>query len=240
MNTLRKWAHNLRHPTALMLLVAICALVGGIVLEIPNLVNGGALALPIALLAGVVNSGGNDPDGTQYGKTASALLGWWGATPVVQPSGSAQAALTTGADYEHWFFYTPLADIADGDLLTSFVPGFAGTLVAFDAWVQKAATTAAKASTLNLEIDTTNVTGGSLALTSANCTPKGVKVAGTAITAANTFTSTQAISIEAASTTAFVEGAIWMDITYTRTTLPGLVTAIRSALVTIGLIKGSA
>jgi len=75
-----------------------------------------------------------------------------------------------------------LADVADGDLLTEWVPGFAGTITDFLAIVNKAATTADKASTLNLEIETTNVTGSELALTSANMTPKGAKVACTGIT----------------------------------------------------------
>jgi hypothetical protein len=105
-----------------------------------------------------------------------------------------------------------LATIADGDLLTNFTPGFAGKIVGLSASVTKAATTAAKASTLNLEIGTTNLTGGSLALTSANMTPLGAVVDATAITAANVFTATDTISIEAASTTAFVEGSITITI----------------------------
>jgi len=81
---------------------------------------------------------------------------------------------------------------------------------------QKTATTADKAATLNAEIETTNLSGGVLALTSANCTPKGAQVAGTEITGNNAFTATQKISIEASSVTAFAEGAIWLMIGYTR------------------------
>ncbi len=105
-----------------------------------------------------------------------------------------------------------LATIANGDLLTTFTPGFAGKIVGFSAAVTAPATTAAKASTLNLEIGTTNLTGGSLALTSANMTPLGAVVDATAITAANSFSATDTISIEAASTTAFVEGSVVLTI----------------------------
>lgn len=108
-----------------------------------------------------------------------------------------------------------LAELADGDIVTTLTPGFAGVIDSVDFFTGKAVTTAAKASSLNLEIGTTNLTGGVVALTSANCTPKGVKVAGTAVTAANSFSATDTISIEAASTTTFVEGNGWLVITMT-------------------------
>lgn len=100
-----------------------------------------------------------------------------------------------------------LSQLANGDIVTEYTPGFAGSIVKASFAVTVPATTAAKAATLNLEIGTTNLTGGVIALTSANCTPLGKVNDGTAITAGNTFTSTDAISVEAASVTAFVEGA---------------------------------
>lgn len=108
-------------------------------------------------------------------------------------------------------FYMNLAEItANGDLLTDYVPGFNGKIESLD-WVQmKAVTTAAKLASLNAEIGTVNVTGGVVALTSALCTPQGVKVLGSAITANNVFTATDAISIEASGVTAFVEGSGWL------------------------------
>lgn len=120
------------------------------------------------------------------------------------------------ATKEWWVFPIDLADIADGDLITEWIPGFAGTITDLIAIVKKAATTADKASTLNLEIETTNLTGGVLALTSANMTPVGAQVASSAITAGNVFSATQKISVEAASTTTFIEGKIWLMIGYTR------------------------
>lgn len=105
-------------------------------------------------------------------------------------------------------YHIDLARIADGDVLTTFTPGIKGKILKFSAAVTTAVSTGSKASTLNLEIGTTNVTGGSLALTSANCTPLGAVVNASAITAANTFGVTDSISIEAASTTAFSEGSV--------------------------------
>ena len=94
-----------------------------------------------------------------------------------------------------------------GDVLTTWTPGFAGKIISLDFAVTVPVTTAAKAATLNAEIGTTNLTGGTVALTSANCTPLGAIVAGAAITAANSFSATDTVSIEAASVTAFSEGA---------------------------------
>lgn len=99
-----------------------------------------------------------------------------------------------------------MASIADGDVVTTFTPGFAGRIKSMH-WVQDAAvTTASKLSTLNAEIGTTNVTGGTIALTSATCTPQGAIIDAAAITAAAAFGRADTVSIEASSTTTFVEG----------------------------------
>lgn len=100
-----------------------------------------------------------------------------------------------------------LAGVTAADVVTAYPLTFNGTITAFDFIVTTVVTTAAKAASLNLEIGTTNVTGGVIALTSANCTPLGAVVSSTAITAANTFVSGDTLSVEAASVTAFAEGA---------------------------------
>jgi len=101
-----------------------------------------------------------------------------------------------------------LASIADGDILTDWTPGYAGKIVGFSAAVETAATTGSKASTLHPEIGSTPTTGGEIALTSANMTPKGKTVDASAITADNEFGDTDTISIVAASTTTFIEGRV--------------------------------
>lgn len=133
---------------------------------------------------------------------------------IVEPltdstTGTAATTLAAGVGIQTLAFFIDLATLANGDTLTNYTPGYKFKLLSFDFRVHKAATTAAKAATLNLEIGTTNVTGGAIALTSANCTPAGAAVAGSAITAANTGTSSDTLSIEASSVTAFVEGNGW-------------------------------
>lgn len=99
-----------------------------------------------------------------------------------------------------------LSKVSAADVVTEYIPGFAGTIEKISFIVTDPVTTAAKAATLNLEIGTTNLTGGALALTSANCTPLGKVIDGTAITGNNSFGATDKISVEASSVTAFVEG----------------------------------
>lgn len=99
-----------------------------------------------------------------------------------------------------------MSKLANGDVLTNYTPGYKFKLLSATFAVTSPVTTAAKAATLNLEIGTTDVTGGVIALTSANSTPLGALVAGTSITAANTGTSTDTISVEASNVTAFAEG----------------------------------
>lgn len=101
-----------------------------------------------------------------------------------------------------------LAAIAGaGDVVTTIRPGVHGKIENVEFVVTQAVTTAAKAADLNLEIDTTNVTGGVVALTSAAATPLGKAIAGTAITANNTLTPESELSVEAANVTAFSEGS---------------------------------
>lgn len=112
-----------------------------------------------------------------------------------------------------------VAIAAAGDVVTEIRPGVYGTIEYVEFVITKPATTAAKAATLNLEIDTTNVTGGVIALTSANATPLGKALAGTAITALNTLTPDSKLSVEAATVTAFLEGTGFLNIRIRKTAL---------------------
>lgn len=110
-----------------------------------------------------------------------------------------------------------LSEIANGDVLTDIRPGIAGVIEYWEFVTRKAVTTAAKLATLNLEIDTTNVTGGTIALTSALATPQGKVIPCAAITGANALTRDSKLSIEASGVTAFVEGEGYV-IVYVRPT----------------------
>lgn len=136
-----------------------------------------------------------------------------GLTPTVpavltdSTGGTATTALAATVGVYTKSFPILLAGITDADVVTSWVPGHKFKILALSFVNMVAVTTGSKATTLNLEIGTTDLTGGVLALTSANQTPKGVVVNATAITAANTGSASAAISIEATSTTAFAEGS---------------------------------
>lgn len=145
------------------------------------------------------------------GKFVKATKGMW-AVGVALQSGVASdvKAMRIRPHFVpsfRWEFFIDMTLIADGDLVTTFTPGFAGTIETFY-WVQEApVTTDAKLSSLNIEIGTTNLTGGVISLTSADCTPLGAVVASSAITAANAFDNDDTISVEASSTTTFIEGS---------------------------------
>lgn len=136
------------------------------------------------------------------------------ATGLTDSSGgTASATLAATAGISQVCIPIVNASIADGDIVTTYTPGYKFKIVKFDYITGTPVTTAAKLSTLNIEIGTTNVTGGAISLTSAACTPLGAVVAGSSITAANTGSATDTISIEAASTTTFIEGDGTMVIT---------------------------
>jgi hypothetical protein len=102
----------------------------------------------------------------------------------------------------------PPAGTSAGDMVTTFVPGYRFKLLALDFVTSIAGTGAGATQTYNLEIGTTNVTGGTCNVTLASTSAVGELTAGAAITAANVGLATDSISIEqAASGTAFTAGA---------------------------------
>lgn len=194
------------------------------------------------------------------GQAVTEKIGFYGTAPVIQRGDASQVAFTddttgtvsdtmaAGVGVHTISIPITLAAITGaGDVITTYTPGYKFKLLAVDFRIFEPVTTAAKAATLNLEIGTANVTGGVIALTSANCTPLGVAVAGSAITAANTGSATDAISIEAASVTAFVEGAGVvlikiqnMDTADAAASVADKLNEYRTALVNLGLVKGAA
>ena len=126
--------------------------------------------------------------------------------PVLLVTRTATGTTGIASGYSQLCIPIKMSKIADGNILTGYIPGFAGSIETVQFFVTDPVTTAGKAADLNLEIAGTNVNGGVVGLTSANCTPLGARVAGTAIVADNVFTAVQAIDIEADNTVAFVEG----------------------------------
>jgi len=94
------------------------------------------------------------------------------------------------------------------DLVTNYTPGYAFKLLSVSLAITKLGTGAGATQNINLEIGTTNVTGGVVNPTLANTATLGALIAGTAITAANTGTASDTISVEvAAGGTVFTAGA---------------------------------
>lgn len=97
---------------------------------------------------------------------------------------------------------------AAADLMTNYVPGYAFELLSVEFVTTVLGTGASASQVLNLEIGTTNVTGGALTLLLADADTLGKKKAATAITAANIGTAADTLSIEVAgSGTVFTAGA---------------------------------
>jgi len=94
------------------------------------------------------------------------------------------------------------------DLMTAYTPGYAFELLSLEFITTTLGTGASASQVLNLEIGTTNVTGGVLTILLADTDVLGEKKAATAITAANVGTASDTISLEvAASGTVFTAGA---------------------------------
>ncbi len=198
--------------------------------------------------------------GAKVGASATSTVGFFGTTPAVQPAATNQAAIT---DSSGGTVGTALAStlgrvmmsievplmttIADGDYVTDFIPGFAGKIVAVD-WVQGVAVTnASKLSNITVDVEATPTTGGVVPLTSAACTPLGKVINGSAITAANTFTAAEKITVKFDTTTAFLEGSGHILLTLQNddmcnaiASLAALQDEIRTGLVALGVLKGAA
>lgn len=134
-------------------------------------------------------------------------------TAITDSSGGA-AGSTVAAGVGKRTLTIPLSSLATGlstsaiDLLTNYTVGYKFKLLSFDFVTTIAGTGAGASQTFNLEIGTTNVTGGSLNVTLSSTDTIGKITSGTAITAANTGTSSDTLSIEmAASGTVFTAGA---------------------------------
>lgn len=145
-------------------------------------------------------------------KTASVSVGAIGRIVRWYSSTTCDVRLFTPEEYDFregrrvfWDTHFLAGTFADGDIITTWTPGFAGRIVDIDAICTAAVTTGSKAADINLEIGTTDLTGGLLELSGTYSL--GAVVAGTAITAGNHFGASDTISMKASSVTTFAEGS---------------------------------
>lgn len=106
-----------------------------------------------------------------------------------------------------------LVSLVNAQVRKLLVP-YAFVVTAAQFRVGSPATTAAKLATLTVQVNGVAVTGGVIALTSANCTPAGAAVASTAITANNATTvPNSTVEVAVSGVTAFVEGDGYVELT---------------------------
>lgn len=153
-------------------------------------------------------------DGTREYGTGSA------ASALLTDSSGGTASNTIAATAGIYKLIHPLTSLATGlstaaiDIMTTMTLGHAFKLLDLSFVTTVAGTGASASQVFNLEIGTTNVTGGVLTLLLADTDTIGKIKAATAITALNTGTASDTISIEmAASGTVFTAGAGYFVIT---------------------------
>jgi hypothetical protein len=156
-----------------------------------------------------IGSGGQVTSVGATGALAAAL-----PTIITDNStGSATDTIAAGVGVLTVPLYVNLADLANADLITAYTPGYKFKILGVNFVVGKAVTTAAKLATLTPKISGVALTGGALALTSANCTPQGIVINSTApVTALNEGSDSATISITGSAVTTFIEGAGWIMI----------------------------
>ena len=192
----------------------------------------------IASGAAVVPSGAQSTFTTTALKALNATLLTGIGSFTDNTTGSSSDTLAAGVGVQSLAFFVNLAQITATTIM-SFTPGFAFKVLAIQFSSEIAVTTAAKAATITPYINGVSTTGGALALTSANCTPKGTTVTGSTITAGNTGTSAQTLALVASTVTAFSEGSGWiilrvqnMDSANATASLAAKINTIKAALQT--------
>lgn len=204
----------------------------------------------------------NSVTGLHITSASTDRVGFHGVSPVAQRSGADGTALTdsTGGAVSNATLAATsgistlaipiqLASMTTSaaDLVTAFVPGYRFKILAVDFYTTTVGAGTSASQAINLEIGTTNLTGGVVTVTQASTDTLGEATAGTAVTAANTGTASDSISVEvAASGTVFSAGAGVlliriqnMDVQDNFAKTAELVNELRATLVAKGLHAGS-
>lgn len=124
--------------------------------------------------------------------------------------GTPAATLQPGVGQSILSIYFRAAAITGNVLLYTYIPGFAFKIIKISASVVDAITTGAKAATLTTAIGGTPTTGGIVIMSGAYALGSQ-QGSSAAITAANTGTTAQAITVTASAVTAFVEGGFMLN-----------------------------
>lgn len=162
------------------------------------------------------------------------------ATDITDNStGTAGSTFAAGVGISH-IIHVPRPNVDWGtsaiDMITTITPGYKFKILGLDFVTTVAGTGAGASQVFNLEIGTTNVTGGVCTVTLASTDTIGKITAGTAVTAANTGTASDTISLEmAASGTAFTAGSGYFVIKIQNMDTADAVASLAALLVSSGL-----
>lgn len=149
---------------------------------------------------------------TTFGASTITFTNRTGATLAAGTKVGIWLPVWSGKNVVHLSLPVSLDTVTAADVVTSLRPGVYGYITNMQ-WVTDVAPSAGDAATFNLEIGTTNVTGGVIILDSAAAGVKGTVVQGTRITANNRLTPASALSIEAADVTDYATGSGQLIIT---------------------------
>lgn len=224
-----------------------------------------AITVPLAIAMAATDTSGVyviKGVGTKIAGKTTDKIGAYGVTPTPQPAGAGQQAITdsttgtaattaaAGTGVQTLAIPIQLAAMttAAADLVTNYTPGYKFKILAVDFVTTTLGTGSGASQTLNLEIGTTNVTGGVVNATLGSTDTLGKLTAGTTVTAANTGTVSDTLSVEVATGgTVFTAGSGIllvkiqnMDTADAHASELRLVNAIRAALVALGWMKGGA
>ena len=138
-----------------------------------------------------------------YATPVGIVVDWATSTTcdVLMLGLAAQAALDLsgqGAQVIHLGSFS-FKDTSDGDLLTSYPMPYHGSIESFYISVGEGFVGSSGACTLNLELGTTNVTGGVVTVATSTCGTVGTVLTATAITAENVFHAGDVLSVEGSS-----------------------------------------
>jgi len=143
-----------------------------------------------------------------YGASNITVTNNTGTTLAAGASVLLQFERVDGNDIVTLPFAVNLASITTAqDIVTGFRPGIDGVIEDISFVVNVPVTTASKLATISLKINSTAVTGGAIAATSAAATPMGKVLQGTDITALSAIGRDDTLSIVATAVTAFLEGS---------------------------------
>lgn len=200
--------------------------------------------------------------GLEITSAAVDRVGFHGTAPVAQRSGAdgtaltdstggsvANATLAATAGISTISIPVTLASMttAAADLVSAYTPGYKFKILSVDFATTTLGTGSGATQVINVEIGTTNVTGGVVTVTLAGTDTLGEASAGTSVTAANTGSASDTISVEvAASGTVFTagDGVLLiriqnMDVQDNAAKTAELVNELRATLVAKGFHAGS-